>query len=105
MSTEIRQMSQQEAIAFHDSKAYEAMSDRERAEFQMVQDRLCMPFGVFHGAVEKTLGRPVFTHEFGLNREGLMKELLGERAAPSFGEILALLPADKRIIIAAAGAA
>lgn len=94
------QLNREQAIAFHDSKAYEAMSHRGRALFQMEQNLLCMPFGVFHEAVEKTLSRPVFTHEFAFGgRDRLLKELLGERPAPTFDEILALIPEDKRIVI------
>lgn len=95
----MRQLTKEEAIAFYDSKVYENWTYRQIAEFQMEQDRLCVPFGVFHEAIEKTLGRPVFTHEFGLNRQGLMKELLGEKEAPTFEEILNLIPEDKRVVI------
>lgn len=96
------QLTREQAIAFHDGKAYEPMSYRDRAVFQMNQELLCMPFGVFHEAVEKTLGRPVFTHEFAFGgRERLMKEMLGETPAPTFEDIINLIPADKRVVILA----
>lgn len=95
----MKQLTKEQALKFSESKAYEAMTERQIAEFQMEQDRLCMPFDVFHKALEDTLGRPVFTHEFGLNRDGLRKELHGEKAAPTFEEIVNLIPAEKRIII------
>ena len=95
----MRQLTKEQAVAFCDQKLWEDMSDRERTEFQMEQDRLCMPFDVFHAAIEKTLGRPVFTHEFGLNREGLRKELRGERPAPTFEEIVGMIPKEKLVII------
>ena len=60
-----RQFTKDEAVNFHDSKAYEDMTDQERALFQINQEKLCMPFDVFHSSVEKTLGRPVWTHLFG----------------------------------------
>lgn len=72
---------------------------RQRAEFQMMQDILCMPFGAFHEAIETTLGRPVFTHEFGLNWEGLKNELFNGAPAPSFDEIINLIPEGKRVLI------
>lgn len=97
-----KEMTREQAIAFAEAKGYELMSHRKRAEFQMTQKFLCMPFGAFHEAVEKTLERPVFTHEFGLNKEGLQKELLGENPAPTFDEILALIPEEKRIVVIAA---
>lgn len=68
-------MNKQEAIQFYESGKWKEMSDKEIALFQLNEDRLCMPFGVFHRAVESTLGRAVFTHEFGLNRDGLIQEL------------------------------
>lgn len=95
----MKQLTKEEAIAFIENKCYEGWSYRQIAEFQMEQDRLCVPFGVFHEAIEKTLGRPVYTHEFGLNREGLRKELYGEKEPPTFEEILKMIPEDKRILI------
>lgn len=74
----MRQLTKEEAIAFSESKVYEGWTDRQIAEFQMEQSKLCVPFDVFHRAIEKALGRPVFTHEFAFNYEGLRKELYGE---------------------------
>jgi hypothetical protein len=91
-------MTREQAIAFYEARAWEPMTHRERAAFQLHHGRSCMPFSVFHEAVEKTLGRPVFTHEFGLNWDGLIAELNGA-PAPTFAEILARLPADKTIVV------
>lgn len=66
---------------------------------ELFADRLCMPFGVFHAVIEKALKRPVWTHEFGLNREELQQELLDNKPKPSMQEIMELIPADKRIIV------
>jgi hypothetical protein len=93
-------LTREQAIELSETGFWETMSFRDRAMFQMFEERLCMPFDVFHEAVEKSLGRPVFTHEFGLAREDLEKELLGERAAPTFAEVLALIPAGKLIVVA-----
>jgi len=92
-------MTREEAIALADSGWWEHLSDFERAKFQLFEDKLCMPFEVFHKSVEKALDRPVWTHEFGLNHEGLKKELLGDAPAPTMQEILDLIPEDKRIIL------
>ncbi len=88
----MKQLTQEEAIAFADSEGWKEWSPHARAGFQLRQDCLCMPFEVFHEAVEKVLGRSVFTHEFGLNREGLIAELEGREDAPSFKEIINLIP-------------
>ena len=66
--------------------------------FQMFTPRLCMPFDVFQEAVEKTLGRPVFTHEFAYS--GIKDELLGNKVVPTFDEIVNLIPTDKKVIVA-----
>lgn len=94
-----KELTLEEALALGASKFWEPMTYRERAEFQMFTTRLCMPFDVFHEAVEKTLGRPVFTHEFGLNAKGIRAELRGEKAAPTFEEIVELIPAEKRLLV------
>jgi hypothetical protein len=71
-----RQLGKMEAIAFAEEGEWEPMTFRERAEFQINQDLLCMPFSKFHEAVEMTIGRPVFTHEFAYP-DHLRKEIFG----------------------------
>ncbi len=93
-------MTKAKAIELAGSGFWEGMTFHDRAKFQLSEERLCMPFSVFHEAVEAALGRPVFTHEFA-SRESLQKELLGESPAPTFEEILNLIPEDKRIILVA----
>lgn len=92
-------LTKEQAIAMANSAWWEHCTDRQIAEFQMEQDRLCMPFDKFHAAIETTLGRPVYTHEFGLDRDGLRRELMGDRTAPTLAQIIALLPADKTIVV------
>lgn len=95
----VRQLTKEEAINFHDHKLYEEMNYKEKAVFQMQQDLLCMPFDVFHEAVEKTIGRPVFTHEFCFNSDGLMKEILGEKEPPTFDETVRMIPKEKLVLV------
>ncbi len=96
----MRQLTEDEAIDFAKSEFWRTLTDEQIAHFQMEQDKLCMPFSRFHEAMEKCLGRPVWTHEFA-DRDGLLDELNGKVAAPSFEEVLAKLPAEKTIIVAA----
>lgn len=88
-----------EAIRLYDSKFWEGMTPRERATFQLYTDRLCMPFAVFHEAIEKTLGRPVFTQEFCLNHDGLCRELACGSSPPTMDEIINMIPEEKRIVV------
>jgi hypothetical protein len=92
-------LTEDEAVALYDSGFWKQMSHEEIAKFQLITDRLCMPFEVFHEAIEKALGRPVWTHEFGLNREGLIKELFQGAPAPTMEEIINLIPEEKRVVI------
>jgi hypothetical protein len=92
-------MTREEGIALYDSHFWETMTHRERAEFQLFEPLLCMPFSVFHSALEQTLGRSVYTHEFAMNVDGLKKELRGEKDPPTMEEIINMIPEDKRVIV------
>lgn len=98
-SSDGERMTLEQAVALAESRWWETCSDYDIALFQLHEDRLCLPFERFHEAVEKALGRPVFTHEFGtLGHAGLCRELLGDKPRPSFADILALIPAAKRVV-------
>ncbi|MDR1176917.1 MAG: hypothetical protein LBK83_15765 [Treponema sp.] len=99
MKEEKSNMTKDEAVVLHESGFWKQMTYEEIAKFQIMEDRLCMPFTVFHEAITKALDRPVFTHEFGLNREGLIKELFHGAPAPTLEEIINLIPEEKRILI------
>ena len=69
-------MKKETAIKLAESKFWEILTYRDIATFQLFEPLMCMPFNIFQEAIEKTLNRPVFTHEFGFNIDGLKKELL-----------------------------
>lgn len=97
-------LSEAQAIALYESRFWESMPVRDRAMFQMFEPRLCMPFCIFQMAVEETLGRSVFTHEFALGyADGLRQELLAGKKAPTPQELINLIPADKRAVITVEG--
>jgi len=75
----MKQLTEKEAIEFANSKKWKSMTYLEKASFQINQECLCMPFGVFQEAVEKTLDRSVWTHELG-NKDSveLMKKQIAE---------------------------
>jgi hypothetical protein len=87
------------AIELYDSGWWEGKSPEEICDVQLFTEELCMPFGKFHEAITKALGRPVYTHEFGLNYDGLVAEYLGDKPAPTMEQILDLLPRDKTIVL------
>lgn len=57
-----------------------------------------MNFGDFQKAMQDALGRSVWTHEFA-EPQLLYDELMGDREPPTFGDILELIPAEKRIVV------
>jgi len=95
----MKELTREQALALYDSGFWQTMTYEERAKFQMLNDRLCMPFDVFAEAITKYLGRPIYTHEYGLNREGLMKEVFKGAPPPTLDEIINLIPKDKLVIL------
>lgn len=93
-----KQMSigREKAIKAAESSWWEGKTPREIAETQLATTELCMNFGDFQEAVEKTLDRPVWTHEFGLNVDGLWAELFGDRPTPTREDILRSLFGENR---------
>jgi len=53
---------------------WESKDPVEVARYQVFEDILMTDFSTFHEGVEKLVGRPVYTHEFGLNVEGVRTE-------------------------------
>ena len=94
----MKQLTKEEAIALAETRWWESRSDEDIFHFQMNQKCLCMPFDSFHRAVEGALKRPVWTHEFMLNWQGLLDEFVGG-SIPSMEDIINLIPKEKLIIL------
>jgi hypothetical protein len=94
-----KDMTKEQAINLYNSEFYKELTDYEKVKFQLFEKRLCMPFSIFHEAIEKVLGRFVYPHELDLNYESIVKEFLGECEKPSIEDIINLIPEDKRIIV------
>ena len=92
------QFTHEQAFTLSDSQWWIGVDAVKIAQFQLSQKRLCVDFGVFQKAVEQALGRPVWTHEFAYP-DDLWDELHEKRNPPSMGEIIAMLPSDKIIIV------
>ena len=95
---EQQSIGREKAIALAESHWWESCTAEEIVRFQLFTTELSMPFDKFHEAVEKSLGRPVWTHEFA-NLNGLAAEFLGEKEPPTMDEIIDLIPAEKRVLI------
>lgn len=88
----------EQATELGESKWWEQFTESQAAFFQLHQDKLCMPFDLFHKGIEVLLDRPVWTHEFA-SVDSLRKEAAGELRKPSFKEIVMKLPLEKYIIL------
>lgn len=91
-------VTREEAVKLYNSNFWKDMTEKEIGLFQLFEDKLCIPFDIFHSALESCLSRPVFTHELA-NMERLRGEFLGSHSAPTFADILNMIPAEKRILV------
>lgn len=66
-------LTKKEAIEKAESGEWKVLTPEARVRMQIYEDFLCMPFNIYHEALEKVLGRPVYTHELA-DSEKLRKE-------------------------------
>jgi hypothetical protein len=86
----VNELTREQAVALYKSGFWEEiMSYEERAKFQTLQERLCMPVEVYSEAMAKFLRRPV----------RLMREVFGGAGPPTFDEILRLIPREKLVVL------
>jgi len=81
-----RSVGKDKAIELSNTKWWEGKDHQEIAYCQFFTEELIMPFDLFHKAVEKTLSHPVFTHEFGVNWNGIAEELI--KVIPSKNQVM-----------------
>jgi len=91
-------MEYDDAVKLANSGWWNFATNEQIVDFQLNEERLCMPFDRFQEAVEKVLGRSVWTHEFA-RPENLRAELVGDRPRPTFQEICDMIPEDKRVVL------
>lgn len=73
--------------------------DEREAEMRSHRGVLEVDFSMLHKRFEELVGRPVWTHELGLNWEGLCKEARWEDRPATMEEIVDLISAEKRFVI------
>jgi len=98
LEDDMEQITREQAIELADSGAWKVWTDEDVVRFQLYQDRLAMDFARFHEALESVLGRPVWTHELA-NRDRIVAEYEGKRDAPTFQEIVELIPEHQRLVV------
>jgi len=94
----VEQLTEEQAIAIYKGGEWKDWTLEEIAKIQLFQRRLCVPFEKFHEAIERVLGRPVYTHEFA-NMGSLQAEYIGENDPPTLQEIIDMIPEEKRIVL------
>lgn len=82
----------------HRRPADQMISEEREIEMRRLGGPLEIPFGLIHQRIEELVGRPVFTHEMGLNWEGLLAEA-SHREHPTLQEVIELVPEEKRLIV------
>jgi hypothetical protein len=95
----MKQLTKEQALTLHESNAWKQWHDNKLVWFQLNQDLLCVGWPEFREAIETVLGRGVHTHEFGLNRQGLINEFIGHVSPPTMDDIIAMIPGDKELIV------
>jgi hypothetical protein len=96
--SQLKSIGKKAAVRLAELKWWEGKTPREICNVQLFVTELCCPFEVIHKATEEALGRPVYSHEFGLNYEGLVAEFLGVKPPPTLQEIVEMIPEEKRIV-------
>jgi len=94
----MEQFTKKQAIAIAESGEWKDWTDDEIVRIGLFQDKLCVPFRELHRAIKSVLGRSVFSHEFAY-KDRIIDEYQRERPAPTFEEIVNLIPEEKRMIV------
>lgn len=95
----MKQLTKEEAITLFESGIWKEWTDIKLAWFQLNQNKVCVEWSRFAEAIEAVLGRSVYTHEFGLNKQGLIDEFMGIVSPPSIDDIIAMIPVGKELIV------
>ncbi len=82
----------------HCRRADEMLDEEREIEMRLLEGPLEIPFNLLHKRIEELVGRPVWTHEMGLNWEGLVAEA-SHRDHPTFQEVVELIPKNKRLVV------
>lgn len=84
---------------FPNRRSADDMAPAERGgELVALFGVLEMPFDLVHQRIEELVGRPVWTHEMGLNKDGLIAEARGARHA-TMDEIVGQLAQTGKLVI------
>lgn len=83
----MKELTSEQAIALYKTEWWKTADPKQVVLFQLNNDRLCLPMDEYRKAFKKVTGRIFFTHEL-LNPQKLIKEVMGEKEAPTLREII-----------------
>lgn len=87
-----------QAVRFSDSQWYLGKTAEEISAMQLFEPKLIVPkFDIFHEAMEKALGIPVQTIEFGLGLDYLKKQF--KEKVPNADELIEKMQAEKQAFV------
>lgn len=70
----MKQLTKQQAIQIGESKVWQTWTPQQIAKFQYLQEKLCVPFSLFHKSVETVLGGAIL--DISLTRECVKQSVL-----------------------------
>lgn len=91
-------LAQETAVALYEASWWKSFGLQESAVLQLHQDRLCMPINKFKEALSFAFGRTIFSHEL-RDPDRLKAELSSLKKAPTFQEVLDMIPLEKRVVV------
>ena len=96
----VQSIGHDKAVQLGESRWWEDVSPECLVRFQLFTEEICCEFQVFHRALETCLGRGVSVHELGSEgMDNIRREFLGEKTMPSLGDIIKIIPEEKRLLI------
>jgi hypothetical protein len=84
---EVNQLTPEQAVEFYEKGEWKNWTLKEIALFQLHQQFLCVPFPLFHEAIEALLERSVWTHEMA-DSKALIDEYEGKIEKPTINDVV-----------------
>lgn len=86
MAISMQQLDKTQAVEIYRSGLWKKWDHEQRVKCQLFQQRLCMPFKIFHQSLESVLKRHIQFTEFS-NSADLIDEYINTHQLPSWKEI------------------
>lgn len=100
----MKQLNQKQAIYIAENNLTRSFTAMQKARLQLNQTLLCMEFSNFHGALEKVVGFPVWTHQFA-SKEFVdeLKSIVNNIGEPDLDDFINMFGKQHQIAILSMG--